>query len=137
LKEFDVEENSKPINLRFPLGIPMVALIMILIGLAEIDTGLTHSFFEILTSQGERSTYLGVLLGLFYLEGGILIIIKRKWAAGVTLGLLGGDVIGMVAMVLFGLYPVNSFDQAFTIVVGTAIAIFFLIYIGLKWSIFR
>jgi hypothetical protein len=40
-------------------------------------------------------------------------------------------------MVLAGLYPLSSFSQTFAIVVGTAIAAFFAMYIGSRWKSFR
>jgi hypothetical protein len=130
-------ENSGQIKVRFPVSIVVVAVIMILFGLAEIVTGLSHSFFGLITTPSDASTLLGVLLGFFYFAGGIFLLTKRKWAAGAAIALLCVDVIGRVAMVLVGLYPLTSFRQTFAIVVGTAIAAFFAIYVGLRWSAFR
>jgi hypothetical protein len=121
----------------FPVSIFIVAILMIVFGLAEVVTGFTHQFFGLTTTQINISTYLGVALGLFYFVGGILILTKKRWAAIIAIILLCGDVIGRIAMVIFGLYPVNSFRQTFGIVVGTAIAAFFAIYIGLKLKSFR
>jgi hypothetical protein len=106
-------------------------------GLAEVVAGFTHQFFGLTTTQISISTYVGAALGLFYFTGGLLLLIKKSWAAVLALGLLCGDVLGRIAMVIFGLYPVNSFRQTFGIVVGTAIAAFFAIYIGLKLRSFR
>jgi hypothetical protein len=118
-------------------GISIVATLMILFGLAEVMTGFTHNFIGlVVTSMVSLSTYSGVILGVFYFLGGLLIFTKRKWAAIIAIILLAADVIGRIAMVLTGLYPVNSFLQTFSIVIGTSIAIFFAIYIGLKWKFF-
>ena len=121
----------------FPLSIIIVAVLMIIFGLAEVVTGFTHQFFGLTTAQTSIATYLGVALGLFYFVGGILILTKKRWAAIIAIVLLCGDVLGRIAMVIFGLYPVNSFRQNFGIFVGTAIAAFFVIYIGLKLKSFR
>ena len=121
----------------FPIGMIIVAILMIVFGLAEVVTGFTHRFFGLTTSQINLSTYLGVALGLFYCVGGILILTKKRWAAIIAIVLLCGDVLGRIAMVKLGLYPVNSFRQAFGIVAGTAIAAFFAVYIGLKLKSFR
>jgi hypothetical protein len=67
----------------------------------------------------------------------LLLFTKKSWAAILAIGLLCGDVLGRIAMLLFGLYPVNSFRQKFGIVAGTTIADFFAIYIGLKLKSFR
>ena len=45
--------------------------------------------------------------------------------------------LGRIGMVLAGLYPLNSFKQTFAIVVGTAIALFFAIYVALKLKYFE
>ena len=120
------------------LGIMIVAVLMILFGLAEVATGFTHNFIGVVsTSETILSTYLGVTLGLFYFVGGLLILTKKKWAVVIAIILLCGDVIGRVSMILTGLYPVNSFKQTFAIIVGTGIAVIFAIYIGWKWKSFK
>lgn len=121
---------------RPPSGIILVAVLMILFGLVEIVTGVTHDFFGLTTSQSNIATYLGVTLGACYFEGGWLILTRRKWAAALAIVLLGADFLGRIVMVLAGLYPVDSFRQSFAIVVGTAIAGFFAIYIAWKWHSF-
>ena len=129
--------SSKPsVTGSRPWGIWIVAVLMIVFGLAEVATGFRHEFFGLTTTQADISTYLGVSLGAFYFIGGLLILTKRKWAAVVAIVLLCGDVVGRIGMVAAGLYPVNSFAQIFAIVVGTAIAVFFAIYIGLKLKSF-
>jgi hypothetical protein len=129
-------QNNSIKNSR-PLGILIVAVLMILFGAAEVATGFTHNFIgQVSTTENILSTWLGVALGLFYAIGGMLILTKRKGAAIAAIVLLCGDVLGRVGMVVTGLYPVNTFKQTFAIVVGTAIALFFAIYIGLKLKYF-
>lgn len=115
-----------------PRGILVVAMLMIIFGLAEIATGFTHNFIGLITSRASISTYLSIALGLFYFTAGLLIMTHKKWAAMTAIVLLGADVIGRLTMVLIGLYPVNPFIQTFAIVIGTSLAVFFAIYIGLK-----
>jgi uncharacterized membrane protein (UPF0136 family) len=105
---------------------------MLIFGLAEVVTGFRHDFFGLTIAQVNISTYLGVTLGLFYFIGGLLILTKKKWAAITAIVLLCGDVIGRIIMVAARLYPLNSFRQTFAIVVGTAIAACFAVYIGMK-----
>ncbi len=121
----------------FPFSITVIAVLMILFGLAEVVTGFTHQFFGLTTAQIAISTYVGVALGLLYFAGGVLLLTKKSWAAILSIGLLCADVLGRIGMVIFNLYPVNSFRQSFGIMVGTAIAAFFAIYIGLKLKSFR
>ena len=60
----------------------VVAVLMVLFGLAEVATGFTHNFIGVVTSSGNNlSTYLGVALGLFYFLSGLLVLSKKKWAA--------------------------------------------------------
>jgi hypothetical protein len=54
----------------------------------------------------------------------------KKWATIVAEACLVLVVIGRISLVAFGLYPLNSFLQTFSIIVGTTLAIFFAIYIG-------
>lgn len=111
---------------------------MILFGAAEVATGFTHNFIgQVSTTESTLSTWLGVALGLFYAISGVLVLTKRKGAAIAAIVLLCGDVLGRVGMVLAGLYPLSSFKQTFAIVVGTAIALFFAIFIGLRLKIFE
>jgi len=121
-----------------PVGILIVAILMILFGLAEVGTGFTHNFIGVVsTTTASLSTILGVALGLFYFAGGLLLLTMRRWAAIAAIVLLCGDVIGRVGMVLAGLYPVDSFKQTFAILVGTLLAIFFAIYIVVRMKAFK
>ena len=120
-----------------PVGITIVAVLMILFGLAEVITGFRHEFFGLTTAQVLISTILGAALGLFYFVGGLLILTHKRWAAITAIALLCGDVFGRIAMVVTGLYPLSSFMQTFAILVGTAIAAFFAVYIGLNLKHFE
>ena len=111
---------------------------MILFGLAEIATGFSHNFIgQVSTSTASLSTILGVTLGAFYILAGLLLLTMRRTAAYIAIVLLCADVLGRVGMVLAGLYPVDSFKQTFAIVVGTLIAAFFAIYIGVRMKTFK
>jgi hypothetical protein len=137
LKE-KIMTQYNPTNHPRPLGILIVAILMILFGAAEVATGFTHNFIgQVSTTKSTLSTWLGVALGLFYAIGGVLVLTKRKGATITAIVLLCGDVLGRIGMVLAGLYPLSSFKQTFAIVVGTAIALFFAIYIGLKLKVFE
>jgi hypothetical protein len=121
-----------------PLGILIVAVLMILFGLAEVATGFTHNFIgQVSTSTASLSTILGVTLGAFYFFAGLLLLTMRRTAAYIAIVLLCGDVLGRVGMVLAGLYPVDSFKQTFAIVVGTLIAVFFAFYITVRMKTFK
>jgi len=120
-----------------PLGIAIVAILMIVFGLAEVATGFTHQFFGIHTSESALFTYSGAAIGVFYVLAGLLTLTMRKWAAALAIILLALDIIGRIALTVTGLYPTDSFEQTFAIIVGTAIAAIFAIYIGWKWKSFR
>jgi hypothetical protein len=56
----------------------------------------------------------------------------RRWAMVLCVVFLGVVVIGRVSLVATGLYPLGDFFQILAIVVGTSIAGFFAIYVGLQ-----
>jgi len=120
-----------------PFSITVIAVLMIIFGLAEVITGFTHYFFGLTTSQATLSTYIGVALGGCYFIGGVFLFTKNKWAASIAIGLLTVDVIGRIGMVITGLYPVNTLLQISGIAIGTIIAAFFAIYVGLKLKYFK
>ncbi len=125
-------QTSQPIHStskNFTTLIMIVSVLMILFGLAEVVTSFTHQFFGLTTLQGELSTIIGVLLGLFYISGGVLLFFRKVWAAIAALVFLGGDIVGRIAMVISGLYPLDSFRQSFGIIAGTLIAFLFALYI--------
>jgi len=119
-----------------PLGIIVASILMVLFGLAEVATSFTHSFFGISTSSVSIFTYSAAAIGLFYVAAGLLILTMKKWAAVLAIVLLIADIVGRIALVAAGLYPLNSTEQIFAIIVGTAIAAIFAVYIGLKLKSF-
>ncbi len=107
----------------------IISILMILFGLAEVVTSFTHQFFGLSTAQSDLSTIIGLFLGLFYISGGVLLFFRKVWSAIAALVLLGGDIVGRIAMVISGLYPLGTFRQAFGIIAGTLIAFIFAVYI--------
>lgn len=77
------------------------------------------------------------MLGGCYFVGGLLLLTKKKWAASIAIVLLCIDVIGRLGMVITGLYPVNTLFQISGITMGTLIAAFFAVYVGLKLKHFK
>jgi hypothetical protein len=120
-----------------PLTITIVAFLMILFGLIEVVTSFTHSFLGITTSQAILFTYSAATIGIFYVIAGLLILTMKKWAAALAIILLAADIIGRIALVGIGLYPLNSLEQYIGIIAGTTIAMIFAIYIGWKWNSFK
>jgi hypothetical protein len=120
-----------------PRGVIVVAFLMILFGLAEVVTGFTHQFFGVMMANGATSAYAGASIGVLYAAAGLLVLIMRKWAATLAIACLAADVVGRVAMVFTGLYPVDSPAQTFAIVTGTAIVVTFAIYILSSWRAFE
>jgi hypothetical protein len=112
-------------------------MLMILFGLAEVVTGFTHHFSGISTAKSSIFTYEAAAIGSCYIVGGLLIMTMKKWAAALTIVLLGVDIAGRLTLVGAGLYPMNSLEQVTAIITGTGIAAIFAIYIALNWSFFR
>ena len=123
---------------KHPIDIIVIAGLMIIFGFAEIATGFTHNFLGLLsTASAVASTFGGVGIGTLYAIGGIFLLTTKKWSAVITEICLILVVLGRISLVVFGYYPLNSFLQTFSIIVGTAIAIFFAIYVGAKWKYFK
>jgi hypothetical protein len=110
---------------------------MILFGAAEVFTGLFLGHrIGVSTTNNTVFAYEGPAIGALYVIGGLLLLTGKKWAAGLAQVCLAADVVGRVHLVLIGVYPFVGL-AAVAIVIGTAIAIFFGIYIGWKWRFFR
>jgi|ERR1700683_1205002 hypothetical protein len=122
--------------MRRPLSITVIALLMILFGIAEVITGFSHSFFGISTALGTSSTLAAAALGGLYALAGVLVLTMRQWAAALALICLAIVIAGRIALVATGLFPLHTFEQTFAIVVGTGIAVAFTIYIGWRWRSF-
>jgi hypothetical protein len=122
---------------RRPLDVTIIASLMIVFGLAEIITGFTHNFFGLHTAQGATSTYIGAIIGALYAAAGFLIFTMNRHMAILAIMLLVVVIVGRIAMVMSGLYPVETFRQTAAIVLGTSIAAGFAIYIGIRRSAFR
>ena len=120
-----------------PRVITVIAVLMIVFGIAEVVTGLNHNFFGVTTTQGSASARIGVTLGLLYFAAGVLTLTMRRWAAWLAIGCLVVDVISRLAMVVTGLYPTGSVKQVLAIVVGTALAAVFALYIWHKRDSFQ
>jgi hypothetical protein len=127
----------EPTNESRSRGITVVATLMILFGVAEVFTGLFlgHSI-GVSTANNTVFALEGPAIGALYVIGGFLLLTGKKWAAGLTELCLVADVVGRVHLALTGVYPFVGI-AAVAVVIGTAIAIFFAIYIGLKWRFFR
>jgi hypothetical protein len=61
----------------------------------------------------------------------------EKWAATLAVVLLGLDIVGRVVLIATGYYPLDSTENIVGIAGGTAIAVFFAIYILWKWAQFK
>lgn len=120
-----------------PRGITIVALLMIIFGIAEVATGFTHDFLGISTSASAIFTFSGIALGGFYAIAGLLILSMKKWAATMAIVLLCADIVGRISLVATNLYPLSSTENVIGIVAGTAIAAIFAIYIRMKWTLFK
>ena len=124
-------------NQKRPWGIMLVAVLMIIFGLAEVATGFTHNFLGLIsTTDLMLATYGAATVGALYAIGGLLLLTMKKWAAWLAMVCLVLVIVGRIVLVLTGLYPLTSFLQDISILIGTAIAVIFAIYIGLKLKLF-
>jgi hypothetical protein len=125
-------------GMKRPLGMIVVAILMIVFGITEIATGFTHNFLGLIsTTSATLATYGAASIGAWYAIGGLSLLPMKKRLARLTLVCLALVVGGRILLVVGGLYPTDTFLQTFSIIVGTAIAVIFAAYIGLRWSLFR
>jgi surface polysaccharide O-acyltransferase-like enzyme len=125
-------------GMKRPLGMIVVAILMIVFGITEIATGFTHNFLGLISATSATlATYVAASIGALYAIGGLLLLPMKKRSARLTLVCLALVVGGRILLVVGGLYPTDTFLQTFSIIVGTAIAVIFAAYIGLRWSLFR
>lgn len=120
-----------------PRGILVVSGLMVLFGLSEMTTGVTHTFLGIATAPGSASTTAGVVLGALYAAAGVLLLTMRRAGAALAVLLLVAIVAGRVALVASGLIPIHSLRQLVSIAAGTSIVALFALYIGWRWPEFR
>jgi len=59
-------------QLKFPVGIKISSVLMILFGLAEEVTSFRHEFFGLTTSHATISTIIGATIGRFILRAAFL-----------------------------------------------------------------
>jgi hypothetical protein len=120
------------------MGITIVALLMIVFGVAELVTGFQHNFIGLLvTRTSDLATFGGTAIGTIYAIGGLLLLTRKKWAASVAMICIVIVVLGRISLVLAGLYPTDSPLQTVSIIIGTSIAIGFGIYIVIKRNSFN
>jgi hypothetical protein len=108
---------------------------MIVAGAAEVATGFRHRFFGIRTSNRDLFTYSSVGIGLCYAVAGFSVLTMKRRAVVMALILLGADIVGRLALVATGLYPLDSGRNVFGIVSGTVIAAAIEGYVA--WLFFR
>lgn len=129
-----VEQKLQP---KIPRGILIISVLTILFGLAEVATAFSHEFFGITTSQSTLATIASAIIGLLYIAAGLSILTMKRRGANLAIILLICDVVGRLAIVAIGLYPMNTLENAFGIITGTTIAVVFAIYIGIRRSSFQ
>lgn len=121
--------------------IALIAILMILLGIAELVTGLTHHFLGIFTAADVSSTYLAFIIGVLYIVSGLLVLTIKKQSAMLAMICLAIVVVVRIAMALTGLYLTvlssNHLFRTAAILIDTAIAVIFTIYIWLKLNDFR
>jgi hypothetical protein len=122
---------------RRPRVLTVVAFVMILFGAVEVVTAFTHHFVGISTSPSLLFTASAAAIGLCYAAAGGLILTMKKGPAALAILLLMADILGRLALVVTGLYPLNSLEQIIGIVGGTAIAAIFAIYVRAQWAVFQ
>ena len=114
----------------------VVAILMMLFGVAEVATGFTHEFFGITTTAATISTISAAAIGSCYIVAGFLVITMKRWAAMLAIVFVAAEIAGRGALVAVGFYPLDSVENIAGIVAGTAIAVAFAAFIWWKRGLF-
>jgi hypothetical protein len=97
--------------------------------------GFNGNYLGIL-STSIAPAFSAVIVGAFYSLGGLsLLITRKKWGAVLSIIFIGAEILGRVYLVMTGIVPSSGTD-AVKIVIGGAIALALVLYIGLKWKSF-
>jgi len=110
----------------------VAAALMIVFGLAEVATGFRHRFFMLHGADSLVFTVIGATLGLCYIASGVLVLVHTRRALFAAGALLAVDVVGRIALVIGGQFPVESAQQIAGITAGTAIALVFCVVVTLR-----
>ena len=119
------------------VGLPGIPVLMILFGVAEALAALTHHFFGVRIVDDNIASYAGAAIGTLYAVAGLLVLTMRKFAVAAAIVLLVLVIAGRIAMLLAGLYVIDTTKQILALSGGTAIAAGFAVHIGLQWHRFR
>ena len=119
------------------MGLPGIPVLMILFGVAEALAALTHHFFGVRIAEDHIASYAGAAIGTLYAVAGLLVLTMRKFAVAAAIVLLVLVIAGRIAMLLAGLYVIDTTKQILALSGGTAIAAGFAVHIGLQWHRFR
>lgn len=111
---------------------PIPALV-ILFGFSEVFTALTHHFFGVRIADENVASYASGAIGILYSAAGLLVLTMKRFAAAGAIVLLVLVIAGRTAMLVAGLYPVDTIKQIVAFSAGTALAAGFTVYIGLQW----
>jgi len=113
-------------------GLLTVAALSIVFGLVEIWTAFTHNFAGVSTTMGLASEYSTAFVGSTYAFAGLFLLTRSRWGASVAIIFYIADVVGRVALVAVGYFPLGSPENIIAIILGTGIAVIFGIYVFTK-----
>jgi|SRR5208282_2817824 len=125
-------------NQNRPTGITIAAVYAIIAGMGEVIVGFSGNYLGILSIPlTPAAAYPAAISGVFYILGGLsLFITRKKWGAVLSIIFISAEILGRVYLVAAGLFPINR-SNVFDIIVGAAIAVTVIFYIGWKWKSFE
>jgi len=125
-------------NRKRPTGVTIAAVYAIIAGTGEVIVGFSGNYLGILSIPlPPAAAYPAAISGVFYILGGLsLLITRKKWGAVLGIIFIGAEILGRVYIVVAGLFPINR-TNVFDIIVGAAIAVTVIFYIGWKWKSFE
>jgi hypothetical protein len=125
----------KPMNRARHLGITAVAIFAIIVGIGEMIVGFTGNFLGILSTPLMPPS-LTIIIGLFYILGGLSFLTMRKWGAALGMIFVAAALLGRVHFVATGISPASG-DDAIKIIISGVIAVTIIVYVSSQWDKFN
>jgi len=130
-----ISNEMGTLNQKRPLGITIIAVLMIMIGIATGIWGFfAHNLFGLVSNGISIWNYVAAAVGALYVIAGWYLLKVKKWAAIATIVLIFGDITWHIAMILTVDYGKENLVSA---LVGPCIALIMAVYIASKWRFYK
>ena len=107
----------------------------IIVGIGEMIVGFTGNFLGILSTPLMPPS-LTIIIGLFYILGGLSFLTMRKRGAALGMIFVAAVLLGRAHFVATGISPASGND-AIKIIISGVIALAIIVYVSSQWDKFN